>query len=79
MALNGSKSARYTAAVLVFYAQVYSRALVSQRERGKHYIEKKNVILVERENITDEYAINAGLHLRPAEHNNGQNIPAKSQ
>ena len=77
MTLNGGKSARYTA-VLVFYAQVYSRPLVSQRERGKHYIEKK-VILVERVNITDEYAINAGLHLRPAEYNNGQNVPAKPQ
>ena len=39
MALNGGKSARYTA-VLVFYVQaqgLHSRALASQQGRGKHY------------------------------------------
>ena len=29
--------------------------------------------------ITDEYAIDAGFHLRPAEYDNGQYVPAKSE
>ena len=29
--------------------------------------------------ITDEYAINAGFHLRPTEYDNGQYVPAKSE
>ena len=52
MALNGGKSARYTA-VLVFYVQaqgLHSGALASQQGRGKHYYvwgrEKKKYFLL---------------------------------